>query len=97
MLELVVCIFKVFDRLRRKKPDFLKYIRIINGDIGEPLLGLTQIDRDWLIENVNFVFHCAATVKFNEPIEFATKINVTGTESVLELATEMKKLKVLNI
>lgn len=50
-----------------------------------------------MIENVNFVFHCAATIKFNEPLEFATKINVQGTENVLALAKEMKNLKVTNI
>lgn len=60
-------------------------------------MGLSSKDRDWLIENVNFVFHCAATVNFNEPLKLATKINVQGTEDVLTLASEMKNLKVIII
>lgn len=69
-------------------------IKIIDGDIEDPSLGLSKNDRDWTIENVNFVFHCAATIKFNETLELATKINVQGTENLLLLATEMKNLKV---
>lgn len=60
-------------------------------------MGLLLSDRDWLIENVNFIFHCAAIVKFNEPLEVATKINVEGTENLLKLASEMKNLKVIDI
>lgn len=69
-------------------------IKIIDGNIEEPSMGLSSNDRKWIAENVNFVFHCAATVKFNEPLELATKINVHGTENVLALAKEMKNLKV---
>lgn len=58
-------------------------------------MGLSTTDRKWLIENVNFVFHCAATVKFNEPLELATEINVQGTANVLALAAQMKNLKVI--
>lgn len=99
MVQIVIWlpVFKVFDRLRKKKQNFLKYIKIINGNIEEPALCLSLADRDWLIQNVNFIFHCAATVKFNEPLELATKINVIGTENVLKLATEMKCLKVTNL
>lgn len=86
----------MFDRLRREKPDFMNYIKVINGNIEESSVGLSLTDRDWMIENVNFVFHCAASVKFNEPLEVATKINIQGTENLLSLATEMKNLKVTN-
>lgn len=74
----------------------MDYIKIINGNIEESLMGVSSADHDWLIENVNFVFHCAATIKFNEPLELATKINIQGTENLLSLASEMKNLKVTN-
>jgi len=57
-------------------------------------MGLTTADRDWIVENVNFVFHCAATIRFNETLESASKINIQGTEKLLSLATQMKNLKV---
>lgn len=72
-------------------------IKIISGNIDESSMGLSLEDHDWLIENVNFVFHCAATVNFNEPLKLATKINVQGTEHILTLASEMKSLKVIVI
>jgi len=61
-------------------------------------MGLTTADRDWIVENVNFVFHCAATIRFNETLESASKINIQGTEKLLSLATQIENLKVtLNI
>ncbi|KAL4090330.1 hypothetical protein QTP88_025189 [Uroleucon formosanum] len=83
----------LFDRLRSEKLDFMQYIRIIEGHLEDPSMGLSSSDREWMIENVNFVFHCAATIKFNEPLELASKINIQGTEHVLELASQMKNLK----
>lgn len=93
-LKFLLLLFKVFDRLREEKPDFMERIRIVDGNLEESTMGLSSIDRDWLIENVNFVFHCAATIKFNEPLAKASKINVQGTQNLLSLATEMKNLKV---
>lgn len=69
-------------------------IKIIAGDISQTSMGLSKVDREWLVENVNFVFHCAATIRFNESLSLATKINIQGTENMLELAKEMKNLKV---
>lgn len=71
----------------------MNYIKIIVGDISEPSMHLSKIDHDWLVENVNFIFHCAATVRFDEPLNLATK-NVLGTEHLLKLAKKMKNIKV---
>ncbi|CAI6361900.1 unnamed protein product [Macrosiphum euphorbiae] len=88
-----ICNQSIFDRLRIEKPDFMTKIKIIDGDLEQSSLGLSPIDHDWLIENVNFVFHCAATIKFNEPLPLALRINIQGTENLLELATKMNTLK----
>jgi len=69
-------------------------IKVINGNIAEESLGLSIADRNWIIENVNFVFHCAATIKFNEALESAAKINIQGTVNLLTLASQMRNLKV---
>jgi len=73
----------------------MQSIRIIDGHLDDSAMGLSSSDREWMIENVNFVFHCAATIKFNEPLELASKINIQGTEHVLELASQMKNLKAI--
>lgn len=75
----------------------MDYIKVIDGNLEESSLGLTTTNREWLIENVNFVFHCAATIKFNEPLEVSSKINIEGTENILKLAAQMKNLKVIDL
>lgn len=95
ILNIYIYIFlKVFDRLRIENPDFTDLIKIIDCNLEDSSMGLTTVDRDWIVENVNFVFHCAATIKFNETLESASKINIQGTEKLLSLATQMKNLKV---
>lgn len=90
----LMSILKLFDRLRREQPDFINRIKVINGSLENSSICVSINDRKWLIENVNFVFHCAATVKFDEVLDLATQINIHGTENLLALATEMKNLKV---
>ena len=55
-----------------------------------PDLGLSRADRTMLIQNVNIVFHIAATVKFNEPLNVAVDINTKGTARIIELCKELK-------
>lgn len=42
------------------------------------------------------MFHCAATIKFDENLKLAIDINVHGTKDVIELGKELKQLKVSN-
>lgn len=98
MLEFNIrLIFKVFDRLRTEYPDFTNKIKILDGDLQYPLLNLSPNDFEWILDNVNFIFHCAATLKFDEHISKATQINVEGTERLLNIATQTKNLKVNTI
>ncbi|XP_075148983.1 fatty acyl-CoA reductase wat-like [Haematobia irritans] len=85
----------IFEKLLSTQPNILKSkIKPIVGDCTLPNLGLSQTDRQDLIDNVNVVMHCAATVRFNEPLYEATQINVAATKDLLEIAKEMKNLKV---
>lgn len=45
---------------------------------------------------VSIVFHVAATIKFNEPLDVAMNVNVAGTGRVLNLAQKMKNIKVIS-
>jgi len=75
-------------------PKFRHKVVIVNGDCSLPGLGLETSDRRLLVEDISHVFHGAATVRFDENLRNALATNVVGTRSVLELAREMKKLKV---
>ncbi|XP_039450326.1 putative fatty acyl-CoA reductase CG5065 [Culex pipiens pallens] len=83
----------VFDRLRVKMPFVLDKMVCIGGDITLPLLGLSEKDRQLLVENVNIVFHVAATVRFNEGLKEAAVLNAIGTQQILELCVKMFHLQ----
>lgn len=84
----------MFERLREERPKFRHHLHAVSGDVGEPGLGLSAEDRVTLADKVNIVFHCAATVRFDEVLNVAVNINVRGTKCVVDLCKEMKDLRV---
>jgi len=83
----------LFEELLRQKSNAAQYITAISGDCALPNLGLSELDRDLLLENVDVVIHSAATVRFNEPISNALIVNVQATMDMIQLAQKMVKLK----
>jgi thioester reductase-like protein len=61
----------------------------VAGDIVEPSLVSEPGVRAQLLSEVDRIIHCAATVKFDTPLEDARRINVDGTRHVLRLAEEL--------
>lgn len=59
-----------------------------------PALGIDANTRQVLRENVNIVFHVAATVKFDEKLKLALGINVNGTREMMLLSREIHDLQV---
>lgn len=58
----------------------------------EEELGLSQADTQLLCDDVSIVFHCAATVKFDEALRVSVKMNVVGTRRLIALCHKMPKL-----
>uniref|UniRef100_A0A8D8WY92 Fatty acyl-CoA reductase n=2 Tax=Cacopsylla melanoneura TaxID=428564 RepID=A0A8D8WY92_9HEMI len=83
----------VFDRLRKEKGEFHHRVVILNGDLREHNLGLDEETREFLMEEINVVFHVAATVKFDEHLRLAHAINCKGTETLLKMGEDMKNLE----
>lgn len=81
-------------RLKHEKPKFYHKVSAIAGDVSLPGLGISQSDRTKLADEVNIVFHGAATIRFDEHIRTAININVLGTREMIKLAKEMTNLKV---
>ncbi|XP_072758219.1 putative fatty acyl-CoA reductase CG5065 isoform X2 [Anoplolepis gracilipes] len=82
----------VFDRIRSEFPGALNKIIPVKGDIGMPELGLELEDKNMLTQQVNIVFHSAATVRFNEPLKVAVNLNTRGTDRMLDLCRHMTNL-----
>ncbi|XP_047246817.1 fatty acyl-CoA reductase 1 isoform X2 [Girardinichthys multiradiatus] len=85
---------KLFERLQAEQPDFAEKIIAVNSDLTLLELDLSKEDQSILVENINIVFHCAATIRFNEPLKDAMQLNVLATQKMLALAHRMKHLEV---
>ncbi|KAJ1520420.1 hypothetical protein ONE63_003552 [Megalurothrips usitatus] len=85
----------LFEPLLSEHPEVVSKLRIVSGDCSELRLGLSAEDEDLLLRNVSYVFHVAATVRFDDPLHDAILINTRGTREVVELSKKMTKLQVL--
>lgn len=87
---------ELFNLIRKEHADKAKSVFdkvvVINSDMMEPELGLAPDDVKRICEDVSVVFHCAATVKFDEHIRIAVRMNIQGTQRLLRLCDKMKHL-----
>lgn len=60
---------QVFDKVREAVVDFKSKVVPVMGDIAEENLGLSEEDWEMLQENIEIVFHSAATVRFDEDLK----------------------------
>jgi len=86
----------VFDKFKELQLESrLSKIVPIEGDVGLEHLGISPKDRQTLIDNVNVVFHSAATLDFFQSLKETTNINLRGTRRVVELCQQIKNLDAL--
>ncbi|KAJ8673988.1 hypothetical protein QAD02_005250 [Eretmocerus hayati] len=85
---------KIFDPLREKNPHFDEKVTAVKGDVSLENCGLSDEDRETLIEKTNIIFHGAANVMFNARVDVSLNTNVFGTERLLKLAQSCKNLDV---
>ncbi|XP_067213507.1 putative fatty acyl-CoA reductase CG5065 isoform X1 [Linepithema humile] len=83
----------LYNRLKEEVPHFRKKIVPITGDLEANGLGLSENEKDILIQKVSIVFHVAATVRFNENIKTSTASNVTASCELFNIIKCMTNLK----
>jgi thioester reductase-like protein len=66
-------------------------VRALCGDITQPRLGLSDEQYGALAAACTYVFHGAATVRFDLELFEAQRINVDGTRTVVEFAEEAQR------
>lgn len=87
--------FQIFDKLREEADDSIfQNVVVVSGDVGEENLGLSEADKTTVIDNVNVVYHCAATLDFEADLPTNVNVNLLGTKRVLELCAQLKKCEV---
>lgn len=84
----------LFNRLRQCNPGAFSKLISVSGDIMEEGLGLNQLDMQTICDEVSIVFHCAATVKFDEALRISIEMNVLGTQRLVALCHMIKNLLV---
>lgn len=87
-------ISQIFDKILNKNPDLANKIKVIKGDVLEKDLGISDNDRNEIISNVDVIFHCAANVRFDQPLRPMVEMNLAGTQKLLQLAEMVHNLKV---
>jgi len=83
----------IFSKLNEMYPKFRHKVIPIKGDVGLERCGISNDDRHLLTSKVQIIFHCAATVRFDEKIKLAAEINIRGTREMLLLAKECSNLE----
>uniref|UniRef100_A0A182HXK5 Fatty acyl-CoA reductase n=1 Tax=Anopheles arabiensis TaxID=7173 RepID=A0A182HXK5_ANOAR len=82
----------LFDMLKRENPEVLKKIQPIEGDCTMLKLGMSHESMERM-KDVQFVFHAAASVRFDDPLKDAILINTRSTREVLDWAKTLRKLR----
>lgn len=66
--------------------DFRQRLTVIDGDLNLERLGLDEALYNAVAERLDQIIHCAAAVRFDQPLAEAREINLEGTRRALELA-----------
>ncbi|MBM3244826.1 MAG: NAD-dependent epimerase/dehydratase family protein [Candidatus Omnitrophica bacterium] len=70
-------------------------LRVLDGDVTLPGLGIKK-EKEEVASNAEIIYHSAALAELRSPLDVISKINVEGTNNILEFALGCKKLKKLN-
>ncbi len=84
----------MFRRLKHEVPNFQEKISMIPGCVDQPNFAMSDEDKQKIIDEVDIIYHSAATVRFDEKLSRAIKINTCGTREAVRLAKIVKNLKV---
>ncbi len=87
---------KDVQKIAEKTKTPLKNFAIIEGDITDKNLGLSDTDLNVVVEETTDVYHLAAVYDLSVEKDLAYKVNLEGTKNVNELVTNIKNLRRYN-
>ncbi|XP_049870029.1 fatty acyl-CoA reductase wat-like [Pectinophora gossypiella] len=83
----------IYEHVHKVRPNFKEQIVPVDGDVMEKRLGINDEDWKMITEEVDIIYHGAATTNFTDPLKKATLTNVHGTQQMLHLGKACKKLR----
>nr|XP_015207363.1 PREDICTED: fatty acyl-CoA reductase 2 [Lepisosteus oculatus] len=69
---------KLFDRVREDNPDFHSKVIPVSSELTQPGLAISPEDVGKLTASIHIVFHCAATIRFDEHLKHALPVVSDG-------------------
>lgn len=72
------------------KPEYEDKIRIVLGDLTQPKLGIDEELYEYLLKNIEVIYHMGSDVSYVKPYEHIKKPNVDGMAHILHLAVHEK-------
>lgn len=74
-------------------PDYMKRVKVVEGNLIDLNVGISEQDRYEIIENVQIVLHSAADVKFDETLQKLLLVNLRGSREIFKLAEQINNLE----
>lgn len=84
---------RIFQVLNVEKPNEVDKLIAIPGDVALPGLGIDE-EHLQMLQRVSIIYHCAATVRFDEPLRVALRLNLGGTLEALKIAEKLQHLRI---
>lgn len=69
----------MFQRIRKQKPQMMKKVVTLNGDVSVENLGLNKEQSEILMNEIDIVFHFAATLKLEAKLKDAIEMNTVNS------------------
>lgn len=85
----------MFQRINEDKPEVLKKIIPVFGDIGQENFGLSEEHLAKVIKESDIVFHMAASLKLEATLKPNVEMNLRGTKYAIDICKQMPKLVLL--
>ena len=70
MCRKMIMSLQVFEVLKERSSDWIEKIKMVEGSLEQPDLGISEENLQSIIDNVSVVFHVAATVKFDAQLRY---------------------------
>ena len=67
----------------------------LESDMLKPGLGIAQNDRKRLIDELDVIISCAATVSFDDPLDHSLRLNTLAPCEIMELARECRRTPIM--
>jgi thioester reductase-like protein len=89
---------RVEETLREVGATRFEHLHVLAGDISSPGLGLSDPDRKLIVSSANEVWHCAASLSFQqEDRDEIFRMNVEGTRRILELVKQTPERRIHHV